>query len=202
MKFRLWLLFSLLNLTLFAQRGLIQYSKENGLISNEIRDVAYDQKGFVWLATPKGIERFDGQRFIHFKHDPVDSLSIASNDIQGLVFDGNKTIWAFTYNKGLIAIETETFDIANYSKRNIPSFGSNRISTLTILHDLIWYTSVEGKLYSFDPKSKRTQVFSINRSDSQVIGLNSILVDQLDSTKLWIQAMDGLYRFGVKNKKW
>lgn len=202
MKFRLWLLFSLLNLTLFAQRGLIQYSKENGLISNEIRDVAYDQKGFVWLATPKGIERFDGQRFIHFKHDPVDSLSIASNDIQGLFFDGKKTIWAFTYNKGLIAIETETFEISNYSKRNIPSFGSNRISTLTILDGLIWYTSVEGKLYSFDPKIKKTQIFSINRSNSQVVGLNSILTDHLDSTKLWIQAMDGLYRFGVKNKKW
>lgn len=202
MKFRLWLLFLVLNLSLFAQRGLIQYSKENGLISNEIRAVAYDQKGFIWLATPKGIERFDGQRFIHFKHDPVDSLSIASNDIQGLVFDGNKTIWAFTYNKGLIAIETETFDISNYSKRNIASFGSNRISNLVILDQIIWYTSVEGKLYSFDPESRKTQVFSVNHPDAKVTGLNAILIDQLDSTKLWIQAMDGLYSFGVKNKKW
>jgi ligand-binding sensor domain-containing protein len=202
MKFRLWLLFSLLNLSLFAQRGLIQYSKENGLISNEIRDVAYDQKGFIWLATPKGIERFDGQRFIHFKHDPVDSLSIASNDIQGLVFDGDKTIWAFTYNKGLIAIETETFRISNYSKHTIPSFGSNRISSLTIWNKRIWYTSVEGKLYSFQPEKKTTRHFSVYRSDSKVIGLNAIIPDRLNSDKLWICAMDGLYRFGMKSNQW
>ena len=202
MKFRLWLLFLLLNLSLFAQRGLIQYSKENGLISNEIRDVAYDRKGFIWLATPKGIERFDGQRFIHFKHDPVDSLSIASNDIQGLVFDGDKTIWAFTYNKGLIAIETETFRISNYSKRNIPYFGSNRISALTIVNKTIWYTSVEGKFYAFDPEKKTTRHFSFDPSGKKVIGLNEIVPDQLHSDKLWICATDGLYRFGIKNRQW
>lgn len=202
MKFRLWLLFLLLNLSLSAQRGLIQYSKENGLISNEIRDVAYDQKGFIWLATPKGIERFDGQRFIHFKHDPVDSFSIASNDIQGLVFDGNKTIWGYTYNKGLIAIETETFHISNYSKRNISSFGSNRICALTILHGIIWYTSVEGKLYAFDPEKKTTHQFSSYATDSKVTGLNDLLPDQQDPDKLWICAMDGLYRFSIRQQQW
>ncbi len=200
MKFRFWLLFLLVNFKLSAQRGLIQYSKENGLISNEIRDVVYDQKGFIWLATPKGIERFDGQRFIHFKHDPIDSLSIASNDIQGLVFDGDKTIWAFTYNKGLIAIQTETFDISNYSKQNIPSFGSNRINTLAVQNSIIWYTSVEGRLYSFNPKSKRTIQFSLNRFDSKVSSLNAVLIDELDPNKLWIMASNGLYRFGVQDR--
>lgn len=200
MKFGLWLLFFLSNLILFAQRGLIQYSKENGLISNEIRDVAYDQNGFIWLATPKGIERFDGQRFIHFKHDPVDSNSIASNDVQGLVFDGNKTIWAYTYNKGLIAIQTETFDIFNYSKRTIPSFGSNRINTMAVLNDIIWYASAEGKLYSFNSKSKKTVRFSLNKFDSKVSSLNAIMIDNLDPNKLWIMSSNGLYRFGVKDR--
>ncbi|MNJ86330.1 Sensor histidine kinase YpdA [compost metagenome] len=200
MKIGVWLLFLLLNLTLFGQRGLIQYSKENGLISNEIRDVAYDQKGFIWLATPKGIERFDGQRFIHFKHDPADSLSIASNDIQGLVFDGKQTIWAFTYNKGLIGIQTETFDVFNYSKRTISSFGSNRITTLAVQNDIIWYTSVEGKLYSFNTKSKKTVQFLFNRFDPKSSSLNAILIDELDPNKLWIMASNGLYRFGVQDK--
>ena len=200
MKFRFWLLFCLLNFTLFGQRGLIQYSKENGLISNEIRDAAYDHNGFIWLATPKGIERFGGQRFIHFKHDPLDSLSLASNDIQGLVFDGRKTIWAYTYNKGLIAIQTETFDIVNYNKRTVPSFGSNRINTIAVLNDIIWYASVDGKLYSFNSKSKRTVQFSLRKFDPKVSSLNSILIDRLDPNKLWIMTSTGLYRFGVKDR--
>nr|WP_294859693.1 histidine kinase [uncultured Fluviicola sp.] len=199
MKFRLWLLFFLSNVTLFAQRGLIQYSKENGLISNEIRDVAYDKNGFIWLATPKGIERFDGQRFIHFKHDPIDSSSIASNDVQGLVFDGDKTIWAYTYNKGLIAIQTETFGIVNYSKRTIPSFGSNRINAMAVQNNTVWYASAEGKLYSFNSKSEKTVQFSLNKFDSKVSSLNAILIDGSDPNKLWIMSSNGLYRFGVKD---
>lgn len=200
MKFGFWLLFSLLNLTLFGQRGLIQYSKENGLISNEIRDVAYDQNGFIWLATPKGIERFDGQRFIHFKHDPTDSLTISSNDIQGLVFDGKNTIWAFTYNKGLIAIQTENFQISNHNKRTVPSFGSNRINNLAVQNDIIWYTSVEGRLYSFNSKSKRTIEFSLSGFDSKVSTLNAILIDGIDPNKLWILSSNGLYRFGIQDR--
>jgi ligand-binding sensor domain-containing protein len=199
MKFGLWLLFFFSSATLFAQRGLIQYSKENGLISNEIRDVAYDQNGFIWLATPKGIERFDGQRFIHFKHNPIDSNSIASNDVQGLAFDGNKTIWAYTYNKGLIAIQTETFDIVNYSKRTVPSFGSNRINAIAVQNEIVWYASAEGKLYSFHSKSKRTAKFLLNKFDSKVSSLNAILIDESDPNKLWIMASNGLYRFGVKD---
>lgn len=202
MKFGLWLLFLTVHVSLLAQRGLIQYSKENGLISNEIRDVAYDRNGYIWLATPKGIERFDGQRFIHFKHDPLDSLSIASNDIQRLLFDGNQTIWAFTYNKGLIAIQTETFVISNYSKRNIPSFGTNRISAMTMCNRQIWYTSPEGTLYCFDPKKKTTRMYPMRRTDSGMITLNAIQVDQLDSMKLWLCTSEGLYRFGLKNRQW
>lgn len=202
MNFKLWLLFLGVNFTLFAQRGLIQYSKENGLISNEIRDVAYDQNGFIWLATPKGIERFDGQRFIHFKHDPVDSLAIASNDIQGLIFDGNHTIWAFTYNKGLIGIHTETFDVYNYSKRTIASFGSNRITALTVQKDIIWYSSVEGKLYSFDLRSKKTKNFLFPDFEKEAPGLNAIHIDELDPNKLWITSSEGLYRFLIKENKW
>ena len=202
MNFRIWLLFSVIHLTLFGQRGLIQYSKENGLISNEIRDVAYDQEGFIWLATPKGIERFDGQRFIHFKHDPVDSSSIASNDIQGLVFDKNQTIWAFTYNKGLVAIHTETFEVRNYSKRTIGSFGSNRINALAVQDHKIWYTSAEGKLYLFDTKTKQTKSFTFPALEKESPVLSAILIDKTDPAKLWITSSEGLYRFSVNTQKW
>ncbi|MDR0801210.1 histidine kinase [Fluviicola sp.] len=202
MNIRIWLLFSVINLTLFAQRGLIQYSKENGLISNEIRNLAYDREGFIWLATPKGIERFDGQRFIHFRHDPVDSSSIASNDIQGLVFDKNQTIWAFTYNKGLIAIQTKTFAVTNYNKRTVSSFGSNRTTALTVQQNRIWYTSAEGKLYLFDTESRKTKSFLLPGLEKEIPILSEILIDKADPGKLWITSSEGLYLFSVKTQKW
>jgi ligand-binding sensor domain-containing protein len=200
MKLRIWLLFIVINLTLFGQRGLIQYSKENGLISNDVRDVAFDHKGFIWLATPKGIERFDGQRFIHFKHDYQDSLSISSNDIQSLIFDGDKTIWATTFNKGLISIQTENFEVINYSKGYFQSFGSNRIKTLACLNGFVWCTSENGTLIKFNPKNKESKFYPFSTAKAPLF--SAMFFDEVEKNKLWMTSADGLYAFELSSKKW
>ncbi|AEA42081.1 sensor histidine kinase [Fluviicola taffensis] len=200
MKFRIWLLFLMINLSLFGQRGLIQYSKENGLISNEVRDVEYDHNGFIWLATPKGIERFDGQRFIHFKYDPQDSLGISSNDIQSVVFDGDKTIWATTFNKGLISIQTEKFNIINYNKKYFQSFGSNRIQAIACRDGFVWCVSENGTLLKFNPKNRKSDLFVF--STVKTPDFNSLFFDEIETNKLWLTSSDGLFSFDLITNKW
>lgn len=39
------------------------YTSKQGLPQNSVRGLAFDQHGFLWLATEGGIARFDGQRF-------------------------------------------------------------------------------------------------------------------------------------------
>ncbi len=42
----------------------------DGLSSNTIRNIYKDSLGFMWFATPKGLDRYDGY---HFKHIPVEN---------------------------------------------------------------------------------------------------------------------------------
>ena len=44
---------------------LSHYSVLDGLSSNCVFKVVQDAKGFIWLATSKGLDRFDGNRFQH-----------------------------------------------------------------------------------------------------------------------------------------
>ncbi|MDI6401567.1 two-component regulator propeller domain-containing protein, partial [Balneolaceae bacterium ANBcel3] len=39
----------------------------HGLSSQTINDIARDSLGFIWIATPNAVNRFDGVHFTHFR---------------------------------------------------------------------------------------------------------------------------------------
>ena len=41
---------------------------QDGLSSNEITCILKDRKGFMWLGTTSGVNRFDGYEFKHYKY--------------------------------------------------------------------------------------------------------------------------------------
>ena len=48
---------------------------ENGLSSNNINDLVQDNDGFLWIATPEGLNRFDGTEVVSYYHrNDINSL--------------------------------------------------------------------------------------------------------------------------------
>ena len=56
--------------TFHAQRlPLKLYSSADGMASGVIHNVAYDSRGFMWIAARGGLTRYDGLEFIAFDFD-------------------------------------------------------------------------------------------------------------------------------------
>ncbi len=73
-----------------------RYDLEQGLPQSMVNHVVQDADGFIWLGTGDGIARFDGSRFVVYKHDPRDSTSIADNRIWGIAEAGPDHLWVGT----------------------------------------------------------------------------------------------------------
>ena len=56
-------------------------SIEHGLSQGFISDFCQDKEGFLWFGTNNGLNRYDGQEFLVFKHDPYDSFSVSNDQI-------------------------------------------------------------------------------------------------------------------------
>src|SRR5438445_9214283 len=71
-------------------------SLEQGLSQSTVMDVLQDRRGYIWLATEDGLNRFDGASFRVYKHDPADEASLPSSFVWGVEEDAAGDLWIAT----------------------------------------------------------------------------------------------------------
>lgn len=58
-----------------------------GLSQSSVYSLFQDSRGFIWVATTDGLNRYDGYGFRHFRYDPTNPYSIISNELLTLEED-------------------------------------------------------------------------------------------------------------------
>ena len=86
---------------------------EDGLSQSTVETIYQDSKGYIWIGTNDGLDRYNGYEFKHYKYDKYDKNSIANNYIVDIIEDKNGYIWVSTTN-GLSKIDTDKDEIKNY----------------------------------------------------------------------------------------
>src|SRR6218665_1643114 len=71
-------------------------STNEGLSQGHITAILKDKQGFMWFATFEGLNKFDGYRFVTYKHSSDDSLSLNNNIVNDILEDNTGTIWVST----------------------------------------------------------------------------------------------------------
>ncbi len=97
-------------LNIQAQIGFNFYRlhTDNGLAQNSVWEVFQDYKGYLWIGTADGINRWDGVNMVHYKHDPENPHSIAGNTGFTFFEDSKNQLWIF-HNRG-VSLYNRTFD--------------------------------------------------------------------------------------------
>lgn len=93
---------------LWAQQvEVTRYDVDQGLPQSMVNHVLQDSDGFLWLGTGDGLARFDGERFVVYKHDGRDSTSLSNNRIWGLAEADAQHLWVGT-RSGLDRLDRRT----------------------------------------------------------------------------------------------
>ena len=86
-------------------------TKKEGLASNTTFQTVRDRQGFLWIATQNGLQRYDGNRFLTFRHLPGNAFSIAENTINHLYVDKKGRLWLL-FDKQIGIFNTTNFHFA------------------------------------------------------------------------------------------
>src|ERR1700741_1788570 len=66
-----------------------------GVSQSRISSILQDTKGFIWLGTQDGLNRYDGRIIDHYNFKPFDSKTISGDDIYSFCSD-NTNLWTLS----------------------------------------------------------------------------------------------------------
>jgi ligand-binding sensor domain-containing protein len=72
--------------------NFINYSTESGLAQSQIRSIAQDKNGYLWLGTLAGLSKYDGKKFVNYSIQN----GLIDNQIISLAADRSMGLWIGT----------------------------------------------------------------------------------------------------------
>ena len=90
-------------IAVFAQSPLTfeNFTVKDGLSENVIYSLYQDKKGFLWIGTSNGLNRYDGNNFQTFFNENGNKNSLSGNVIVDIFEDETGIFWIATRDGGL-----------------------------------------------------------------------------------------------------
>jgi len=98
--------------------SLEHYGLQQGLSQSAVTSMAEDDRGFLWLGTQEGLNRFDGHRFRVYRSDDAEQ-PLLSSSIEALAFDARSRLWIGTNESGLEVLDLRRRDSVRWPSRDL-----------------------------------------------------------------------------------
>ncbi len=179
-------------------------SMEHGLSENVILCIAQDIRGFLWIGTQAGLNRYDGNSIRIFKNEMSDPRSLSNGYIAALCSDKKGNLWVGTA-QGLDRYDraNENFVHYRHDPKKPNSLSSDNITCLYEDQNSNLWVGTDKGLNKIDAKSG-----NIIRYQHQINNPNSLSYNQIttlfqDKTGIiWIgTAEGGLNKFDLETGK-
>lgn len=177
-----------------------QFSINEGLSNSQVTTLFQDSRGFIWVGTTDGLNRYDGYDFSVYRHHPMDTTSIAGNYIQAITETSDNNIWVGTRNSGIAIWDKKTGTFINLDShseifREVPDKG---VYGLLSMGDNVWVKTrnfvirISNDLSDFDVYGHYTSVYKAG------INVSYPIVSGNDC--LWVGSKDGIHHFDLSTK--
>jgi len=97
---------------------LEQLTTHDGLSQNTVRCLMQDKKGFIWIGTLNGLNRYDGKKFIVYRPEYGNPHSISDTRIRELHEDSNGFIWVKTFEGRFHCFDPAREDFIEFTNDN------------------------------------------------------------------------------------
>lgn len=144
----------------FSQQASSFISISDDLVHNEVTSIIQDRKGFTWIGTRGGLQRFDGYEKKVLKYDFGKGNNLLSQSVEVLENGKNNSLWIGTKSGGLSAYNLETGVITNYTNTNANKGGFDADYILSLL-DSDSEKLLVGTWRGFQYLNKKTGQFHI-----------------------------------------
>lgn len=171
---------------------------DDGLSQSTVEAIFQDSKGYIWIGTNDGLNRYNGYDIEIYKSDKDDEQSIASNYILSINEDEEGNIWIGTYN-GISKINSEDDSIVNYrySKYKEKQF-YNVHDILITENGQVMIASCSGVYVYNNDKDEFERKFE---EKNMLTNFDATVIEEDEEGNMWIGTSNGLNKIDIKTNK-
>ena len=190
-----------------AQQGL-KFDHLNinaGLSENNVLCVLQDSRGFMWMGTRDGLNKYDGYKFTWYRNEAGNPHSISNNFITSILEDSRGNIWVGTNGGGLNCYNRakDKFTRFTHNNNKTNSISGNLVTCLAEDHlGQLWVGTNKTGLNILNTATGHFTLFTGNAVYQQELS-NAIVTAVLEDSahNIWAAIYGGgLYQFQPGNQ--
>lgn len=162
----------------FAQKAIkgirnIKFQPVEGQLSeNMVTDIVQDQKGFLWVGTRDGLNRYNGIDFYVYEHIVNDTTSLTSSFVNKLLMDNQGRLWVGT-NDGLNLYNEDADNFKQFKYKDV--FHDKVIRSLyQDSEENIWVGTERNGLIAFNLDNNKFKWFKHDKNDPGSLVLDNV----------------------------
>jgi len=163
---------------------------EQGLSQNSVTAFTQDVHGFVWVGTQGGLHRYDGQRYLPYRHDPRDPASLPDSYVTALALDGQRALWIGTHSEYLARLDLASGSIHRYGAPD--SQAGRQVVALMPWRESLLIGTLAG-LERLDPQTGTRELLLALPGDASRQSPWQALAQARDGSA-WLASAAGLHR--------
>ena len=157
----IWVVFPMSAQVDYSSLSVSSLTMQDGLATNYIKLIYQDSKGFIWIGTREGLNRFDGISFTEYTNHPDDTLTISGNLITDILEDNHGQLWIGS-TRGLSRKEIGYSGFKRYPLVGDAVLRENHIAKIFEDEDQrLWIGTGTGNLYLYHRESDTFELFAI-----------------------------------------
>ena len=170
-------------------------SIDEGLSNEHVTAVFQDSKGYMWIGTKDGLNRFDGERTKIYNCSTNDN-TLSSTYIEAIQEDSYGNIWVGTDN-GLDIIVRDTDTIIRMKDQKEDKFNLGELEITSLLNndneeDIMWVGTEDG-LMKIDIESETIEAFYHDKNNKNSLTNSSITcLEQGEDSSIWVGTKQGV----------
>lgn len=159
----------------FSGLQLKNLTIKDGLSNLNVSEITQDKLGYIWVATMRGLNRFNGSEFTHYYYDPKDSTSLNSNHLYSVLCTGKGLIYVGSASG--LNVYNDKLDIF---ENPFPSLNNAAIKSMTERNDIVYLAASDG-IWRF--RSGENKLAKLGKNLPAQFIINKLFFD--NSGKLW-----------------
>ncbi|MEO5681567.1 MAG: two-component regulator propeller domain-containing protein [Chitinophagaceae bacterium] len=174
-------------------------NQEDGLRHNNVLSITQDTKGFIWLVTKNGLQRYDGSRFLNFAEMLTDPAEPRASGAIAYADSSRNSVWIMKMNK-IERYNLSTNRFTQYDLMALHRYPEFLHEKYTDDKNNPWLIG-ENTVFVYDSSKQQYNLIASNINPFQAHASNYLVHENGGAYALMPGNPDGLYVFDKATKK-